>query len=177
MQVRPAHGAPVHGAPVHGAPVHDAAVHGSLVPEAAAHVRLQLRQTQAGPEQVRRPVPVVRHPVQIHVAGVPDRMPPRPRPLPGSLGSAPAPLPVPAARTEQAPLAKQVRGAQGGAWSPVPVPVPTYLSAPTAPRRVVDLTRPVGAVERRPSTGPEVGLHDVAPAVEETVDHRWAVND
>jgi hypothetical protein len=152
-------------------PVQASSVQGSSV-----RVRLQGRAAEAGSVQVRRPVPVVRRPVQIHVAGVPDRMPPRPRPLPGSVG-VPAPLPVPVARSEQAPLARQVRGAQGEAWSPVPVPAPTYLSAPPAPRRVVDLTRPAGAVERRSSTGPEVGLHDVAPAPEQAVDHRWAVND
>jgi hypothetical protein len=126
----------------------------------------------AGSVEVRRPVPVVRRPVQIHVAGVPDRMPARPRPLPAS-------LPVPAARRELAPEAP-VRGAQGESWSPVPIPVPTYLSAPTAPRRVVDLTRSGTYPERRPSSEPEVGLHDVAPvqpAVEREVEQRLAVND
>jgi hypothetical protein len=157
-------------------PVQGSSVQGSSVQGSSVRVRLQGRAAEAGSVEVRRPVPVVRRPVQIHVAGVPDRMPPRPRPLSGSVG-VPAPLPVPAARTGQAPLVRQVRGAQGEAWSPVPVPAPTYLSAPPAPRRVVDLTRPAGAVERRAGTGPEVGLHDVAPAAEEAVDHRWAVND
>ena len=121
-------------------------------------------------------MPVVRRPVQIHVAGVPDRMPPRPRPLHGPMTApAAAPLPVPAARVEPVRPAARVRGAQGEAWSPVPIPVPTYLSAPPAPRRVVDLTRSA-PVERRAGSEPEVGLHDVAP-VEPPVEHRWAVND
>jgi hypothetical protein len=73
-----------------------------------------------------------------------------------------------------------VRGAQGDSWSPVPIPVPTYLSAPTAPRRVVDLTRSAAYPERRPSSEPEVGLHDVAAVeqpLERAVDQRRAVND
>jgi hypothetical protein len=32
--------------------------------------------------------------------------------------------------------------ALGAPWSPVPLPPPTYVTAPTAPRRIVDVTRP-----------------------------------
>jgi hypothetical protein len=146
------------------------------VAEALARERAASRAAEAAARsvEVRRPVPVVRRPVQILVAGVPDRMPPRPRPL-----TAPAPIPVPAARHEEPQRpARPVRGAQGETWSPVPIPAPTYLSAPTAPRRVVDLTRSGGHPQRGPSSEPEVGLHDAAP-VEVPVQHpqRRAVND
>jgi len=153
------------------------------VAEALARERAAARAAAAAARsvEVRRPLPVVRRPVQIHVAGVPDRMPARPGPLTPPL-AAPAPneLLVPAARAERPVQARRVRGAQGASWSPVPIPVPTYLSAPTAPRRAADLTRSGAAPERRPSSAPEVGLHDAAP-VEHTQQqqqqHRRAVND
>ena len=65
---------------------------------------------------------------------------------------------VPAAR--QAPV--PARGAQGEPWQPVPVPTPMYVTAPRAPRRVVDLTG--GARVSRPG-------HD------HTLDRPWAVGD
>lgn len=70
----------------------------------------------------------------LRVAGVPDRIPPRPAPL--ELLE-----PVPAARYEDAAPAAAV----GGPWSPTPVPLPAYVNAPVAPRRparVLDLTQP-----------------------------------
>jgi hypothetical protein len=67
---------------------------------------------------------------------------------------------VPAAR--QAPV--PARGAQGEPWQPVPVPTPMYVTAPRAPRRVVDLTG--GAGTRVPRPG-----HD------RTLDRPWAVGD
>ena len=75
--------------------------------------------------------PRTRQPMRI--AGIPDRMPPRPVPLS-------APLPVPAARYEDPqPLAPT------GTWNAPSFPVPTYVTAPVAPprpTRVVDLTQP-----------------------------------
>ena len=128
----------------------------------------------AAPRRTRERVvaPAVRHPV--HVAGVPDRMPPRPLPL-GAL------VPPPAARVEQAvpsyDAAVAVRGAQGAAWSPVPVPIPTYLTAPTAPRRVVDLTRPGAYADGLAAAEREVGIVDEGPQLDEILDRRRAVND
>ena len=124
----------------------------------------------AAPRRTRERVvaPAVRHPV--HVAGVPDRMPPRPLPLDASL---------PAACVEQegpAALAP-ARGAQGEAWLPVPVPIPTYLTAPTAPRRVVDLTRPGAYADGLAAAEREVGIVDEGPQLDEILDRRRAVND
>lgn len=110
--------------------------------------------------------PAVRHPV--HVAGVPDRMPPRPLPLAASVPEQAAPVEV---------VAAAVRGAQGEAWSPVPVPVPTYLTAPTAPRRVVDLTRPGAYADGLAAAEREVGIVDEGPQLDEILDRRRAVND
>ena len=78
--------------------------------------------------------------VPAHVAGIPQQMPPRHVLDPSARPLLLVPRPEPA----------RPRGAQGEPWNPVPVPVPTYVTAPRAPRRVVDLTRP-GA----PATTPE----------------------
>ena len=96
----------------------------------------------------------------MHVAGIPDRMPPRVDPV-----VVPAPQEVPAAR-----------GAQGEAWSPVPVPTPTYLSAPTAPRPVMDLTR-AAANDGLSDAERELGIVDDGPQLDEILDRRRAVND
>lgn len=103
--------------------------------------------------------PVLRSPV--HVAGIPERMPPRP-----------APLEAPAALHEELPAA---RGAQGEAWSPVPVPTPTYLSAPVAPRPVLDLTR--AASDGLADAERELGIVDDGPQLDEILERRRAVND
>lgn len=69
------------------------------------------------------------------IAGIPERMPRRPRPVT-------VPLPAPAARHED-PL--PATGTDGSSWSPVPVPPPVYAGkavAPPRPTRVLDLTRP-----------------------------------
>lgn len=117
----------------------------------------------AAPAAVR--APVLRAPA--HVAGIPDRMPPRPMPLG-------APVAVPAVRYEELPPA---RGAQGEAWSPVPVPAPTYLSAPTAPRRVVDLTAPGAYADGLADAERELGIVDEGPELDEILERRRAVND
>ncbi|MCW2681884.1 MAG: hypothetical protein JWM62_3285, partial [Frankiales bacterium] len=108
-----------------------------------------------------RPEPVLRVPA--HVAGIPDRMPPRPMPLA-----------APAARYDELPAA---RGAQGESWSPVPVPTPTYLSAPTAPRRVVDLTSPGAYADGLADAERELGIVDEGPELDEILERRRAVND
>ena len=88
------------------------------------------------------------------IAGIPDTMPPRP-----------------------APLEAPVRGAQGEPWAPVPVPLPGYVTAPTAPRRVLDLTRPgewsdgVAAAER------DLGIDDPGPELNEILERRRAAGD
>lgn len=110
--------------------------------------------------------PAVRHPV--HVAGVPDRMPPRPLPLGATVPEQAAPA---------HDVVAAVRGAQGQAWSPVPVPIPTYLTAPTAPRRVVDLTRPGAYADGLAAAEREVGIVDEGPQLDEILDRRRAVND
>jgi hypothetical protein len=102
-----------------------------------------------------------------HVAGIPSRMPPRPAPLD-------APAAAPAASYEAPPAA---RGAQGEAWSPVPVPAPTYLSAPTAPRRSVDLTRASASADGLADAERELGIVDEGPQLDEILDRRRAVND
>ncbi len=107
------------------------------------------------------PEPVLRVPA--HVAGIPDRMPARPQPLAGT-----------AARYDELPAA---RGAQGEAWSPVPVPMPTYLTAPTAPRRVVDLTTPGAYSDGLADAERELGIVDEGPELDEILERRRAVND
>ncbi len=89
------------------------------------------------------------------VAGIPDRMPARVGPL----------------------VVVPVRGAVGEPWAPVPVPLPGYVTAPTAPRRVLDLTRPgewsdgVAAAER------ELGIDDQGPELDEILEQRRAAGD
>ncbi|MBC7372666.1 MAG: hypothetical protein H7323_01570 [Frankiales bacterium] len=89
------------------------------------------------------------------VAGIPDRMPAR----------------------VAAPEVVPVRGAVGEPWAPVPVPLPGYVTAPTAPRRVLDLTRPgewsdgVAAAER------DLGIDDKGPELDEILEQRRAAGD
>lgn len=131
------------------------------------------RQAQLRAERLRRRaaaspgLPRQRGP---RVAGVPDRMPPRPAPLS-------VPLPAPAARYDE-PVPVHVPAAAGPAWSPVPVPLPGYVAhaaAPTAPRRVLDLTRP-----GRWSAGladDDSALTDDSAELDEILDRRRAVGD
>lgn len=128
--------------------------------------RPAVRAARPAPRPAAPAAPALRAPA--HVAGIPDRMPPRPMPLD-------APVPVPAARHEELPPA---RGAQGEAWSPVPVPAPTYLSAPTAPRRVMDLTKASAtAGDGLADAERELGIVDEGPELDEILERRRAVND
>jgi hypothetical protein len=90
----------------------------------------------ARPPQAARPArPVRRAP---RIAGIPDRMPPKPAPLT-------MPLPAPAARYEDRPVLPAAATGTDGSWSPVPVPPPTYVGKAIAPKRqprVLDLTQP-----------------------------------
>lgn len=103
------------------------------------------------------------------IAGIPDRMPPRPAPLH-------VPLPAPAARYEDKPMAPT---GTDGSWSPVPVPLPTYVGKSVAPKReprVLDLTKPgqwTATLE-----GEDAGLEilDDGPELDEILDRRRAVN-
>ena len=107
---------------------------------------------------------VVRAPA--HVAGIPDRMPPRPAPLEVTGLE----VVVPAARTEELLPA---RGAQGEAWSPVPVPAPTYLSAPVVPRPAAPAAHADGLADAER----ELGIVDEGPQLDEILDRRRAVNE
>jgi hypothetical protein len=59
----------------------------------------------------------------------------------------------------------------------VPVPTPTYLSAPAAPRRVVDLTRPGAYADGLADAERELGIVDEGPELDEILERRRAVND
>ena len=131
--------------------------------ERARRAARQRRRTAAATPRTEEPVaePVLRLPA--HVAGIPDRMPPRP-----------APLAAPAARADELPPA---RGAVGKAWSPVPVPVPTYLSAPVVPRRVPDLTTAGACTDGVADAERDLGIVDGGPELDEILERRRAVND
>jgi len=75
------------------------------------------------------------------------------------------PAPSTAARHDDPLPAARTADARGGAWQPVPVPVPIYVTAPAAPRRIVDLTRTGARSEGELAEGAE-------PA-----EHKRAVND
>jgi hypothetical protein len=116
--------------------------------------------------------PSVRPPVpQVRIAGIPDRMPPRPVPLT-------APLPAPAARYEDPqPVAAQ---SSTSTWSPTAFPVPTYVTAPVAPPRpprVLDLTRPgEWSASLEAAEAELAGLHD-DDELDDILDTRRASGD
>lgn len=97
-----------------------------------------------------------RRDVPAHVAGIPAQMPARHVVDPAARPLALVPRPDPV----------RPRGALGDSWSPVPVPVPTYVTAPKARRRVINLTRPAP-----PATAPAADQQDTG------ADRRRAVND
>jgi hypothetical protein len=145
-----------------------------LVVAFVVHCRRQavLRaQRRASRPRARAVAPApVRVPVS-RIAGIPDRMPPRPAPLT-------MPLPAPAARYEDVPSPAAATGTDS--WDPVPVPPPTYVSKPTAPRReprVLDLTKPgewTAALEDE-----DVGLEILSDdhELEEILERRRAAGD
>jgi hypothetical protein len=63
------------------------------------------------------------------------------------------------------------RGAQGEPWQPVPVPIPMYVTAPRAPRRVVDLTVPSQA-ETLAAAERSMGIDDQGPELDHILDRR-----
>ncbi len=116
----------------------------------------------------------------VAVYGVPDRMPAR-REIastdsvfdqyadvrPGARSAPLRPAVVPGAVAHVPPA----RGAKGEPWQPVPVPVPMYVTAPRAPRRVVDLTVPSQA-ETLASAERSVGIDDRGPELDHILDRR-----
>jgi hypothetical protein len=125
-------------------------------------------------------------PVAPHVAvyGVPDRMPAR-REIASTdsvfdqyadAPSRPRTAPVrPAVVLAPAAQVPPARGAKGEPWQPVPVPVPTYVTAPRAPRRLIDLTAPSPA-SALASTEHSIGIDDQGPELEHILGRR-AVGD
>jgi hypothetical protein len=128
--------------------------------------RAAARARRAAPPAVRRTARPIR------IAGVPDRMPPRPAPLG-------APLPAPAARYEDPlPIAATGTDNASGTWSPVPVPVPTYVTKPVAPPRpprVLDLTRPGEWSAAMEAEDPGMGLLADDGELDDILDRRRAV--
>ena len=116
-------------------------------------------------------------PVPVAVYGVPDRMPARREivstdsvfdqyaDVPSRSRTAPAAVPAPA------PQVPAARGAQGEPWQPVPVPVPMYVTAPRAPRRVVDLTAP-SPTQALASAERSLGIDDQGPELEHILGRR-----
>jgi len=137
-----------------------------LVAAFVVHLRRQaVRRAAQARRRPARPV-VAQRPAPLRVAGVPDRMPARP-----------APLAEPAVRPEDA--VRDDDPAQSGTWEPVPVPAPMYVgksTAPSPPRRVVDLTRP-GQWSAGLQVGDGVESLENSAELDEVLDRRRAVND
>ncbi len=116
-------------------------------------------------------------PAPVAVYGVPDRMPARREiassdsvfdqhaDVPSRPAAAPAPAPAPSSAVPAA------RGAKGEPWQPVPVPVPMYVTAPRAPRRVVDLAGPSSA-QRLATAERSLGIDDQGPELEHILGRR-----
>ena len=146
--------------------------------QAVLRAEREWRAAMAERRPARRPAPAptaslsVRMSVPARVAGIPERLPSRA----AVLGQDAGPLAVPAARYEgAAPV--PARGAQGEPWQPVPVPVPTYVTAPTAPRRVLDLTHSGQHAEGLADAERSLGIDDQGPELDEILDRRRAVGD
>ena len=106
----------------------------------------------------------------VRIAGIPDRMPPRPAPLT-------SPLPAPAARYEDKPVAAT---GTDGTWSPTPVPPPTYVGKATAPRReprVLDLTKPGEWTATLEGDDAGLGILDDGTELDDILTRRRAVGD
>jgi hypothetical protein len=130
---------------------------------AARAARHAARTPQAArPVRAARPAP--------RIAGIPDRMPPKPAPLT-------MPLPAPAARYEDRP----VLAATGtdSSWSPVPVPPPTYVGKAVAPKRqprVLDLTKPGAWTATLDGDDAGLDILDDDAELDEIIERRRAVN-
>ncbi len=116
-------------------------------------------------------------PVPVAVYGIPDRMPAR-REIASTdsvfdqYADAPSRSRTahvrPAVVAAPAPRVPAARGAQGEPWLPVPVPVPMYVTAPRAPRRVVDLREPSSLADAERS----LGIDDRGPELEHILGRR-----
>jgi len=136
-----------------------------LVAAFVVHLRRQAVRRAQARRRPTRPV-VAQRPAPLRVAGVPDRMPARP-----------APLAEPVVRPEVA--VRDDDPAQSRTWEPVPVPAPMYVgksTAPSPPRRVVDLTRP-GQWSAGLQVGDGVESLENSAELDEVLDRRRAVND
>ncbi len=136
-----------------------------LVAAFVVHLRRQAVRRAQARRRPARPV-VAQRPAPLRVAGVPDRMPARP-----------APLAEPVVRPEVA--VRDDDPAQSRTWEPVPVPAPMYVgksTAPSPPRRVVDLTRP-GQWSAGLQVGDGVESLENSAELDEVLDRRRAVND
>ena len=114
-------------------------------------------------------------PAPVAVYGIPDRMPAR-REIVSSdsvfdqyADAAPRPWTAPVVEPAPASQVPAARGAQGAPWQPVPVPVPMYVTAPRAPRRLVDLTLPSQALS---SAEQSLGIDDQGPELEHILGRR-----
>ena len=110
-------------------------------------------------------------PVSVPVYGVPDRMPARREIVSSdSVFDQHADEPArPRTPTAPPPAVPAARGAQGEPWEPRPVPVPMYVTAPRAPRRLIDLTGPSEALA---SAERSLGIDDQGPELEHILGRR-----
>jgi hypothetical protein len=116
-------------------------------------------------------------PAPVTVYGVPDRMPAR-REIVSSdsvfdqdADVHARPVAAPAAVAAPAPAVPAARGAVGAPWQPVPVPVPMYVTAPRAPRRLVDLTA-ASSSDSLTSAERSLGIDDQGPELEHILGRR-----
>jgi hypothetical protein len=114
-------------------------------------------------------------PAPVAVYGIPDRMPAR-REIASTdsvfdqHADAPShPAAAPAVEPAPVPQVPAARGAQGAPWQPVPVPVPMYVTAPRAPRRLVDLTAQSQGLS---SAEHSLGIDDRGPELEHILGRR-----
>jgi hypothetical protein len=110
-------------------------------------------------------------PVSVTVYGIPDRMPARREIVSSdSVFDQHADEPArPRPAVAPAPTVPAARGAQGEPWEPRPVPVPMYVTAPRAPRRLIDLTSPSEALA---SAERSLGIDDQGPELEHILGRR-----
>ena len=139
-------------------------------PEAAAPTAQRVR----APHVAAAAVPAARGTVPAQVAVFDQEVAEPAAHVPAARSRADVPAEAPAATADAAPAVRApARGAQGEPWSPVPLPVPTYVTAPRAPRRVIDLTG-TGPVAAEALTAAErsLGIDDRGPELEHILGRR-----